>query len=141
MWSHYADYHKGLCLEFDVLKDPNCLAPALPVIPVTQMPQYDHFKERDKLIEKIIQPKAAFWEYEEEVRVIKTPKDIKNNCDIQAFKFNPEALTKVIFGCKATTSTIEKYKRLCNVKEFKHVKFSKMEQMTDGTFGLIEKEI
>lgn len=141
MWSHYTDYHTGLCLEFDILKDANCFTLALPIIPTSQMPEYNHFKEHDKLFEKVIQPKADFWEYEEEIRIVKTPEDIKNNHGSQAFKFNPKALTKVIFGCKATPTTIEKYRRLCNVPDFKHVKFSKMESLTDGTFGLIEKEI
>ena len=101
------------------------------------MPEYDHFNERKKLIEKIIQPKADFWKYEKEVRVIKTIDDISNN-NGQAFKFEPKALTKVILGCKMDASTIEKYRRLCNVPEFKHVKFSQMQQMDNGTFGLKE---
>lgn len=140
MWSHYSDYHKGLCLEFDILKDPEFFTLAKPVLYVSQMPKYDHFGEREKLIEKTIQPKADFWKYEEEVRIVKTNDDINNNKD-QGFQFNPEALTKVIFGCKMEDSAIAKYKNLCNVSEFKHVKFSQMQQKDGGIFELDEIEL
>lgn len=140
MWSHYADYHKGICLQFDILKDPSFFNVSLPVTYVDVMPEFHYPTDFINMLDKTIKPKSNLWEYEEEVRVVKTNKEIKEN-NGQTFRFHPEALTKVIFGCKATQTTIEKYKRLCNVKEFKHVKFSKMEQMRDGTFGLIEKDI
>lgn len=141
MWSHYSNNHKGICLQFDILEDTDFFSTAIPVSYVNRMPLYNHFSDRKLIIEKIIQPKSIDWIYEQEVRIVKTNVDIENNEGNQVFKFKPIALRKIIFGCKATQTTIEKYKRLCNVKEFKHVKFSKMEQMTDGTFGLIEKEI
>ncbi len=141
MWSHYTNDHKGMCLKFDILEDSDFFTTAIPVRYVNTMPLYNHFSDRELIIEKIIQPKSKDWDYEKEIRIVKTNEDIKKNKVNQAFKFKPTALRKIIFGCKATQTTIEKYKRLCNVEEFKHVKFSMMEQMTDGTFGLIEKEI
>lgn len=140
MWSHYADYHKGICLQFDILEDPSFFNFIFPVTYVDAMPEFHYPTDFINMLDKTIKPKSDLWKYEEEVRVVKTNREIKEN-NGQTFRFHPEALTKVIFGCKATQTTIEKYKRLCNVKEFKHVKFSKMEQMRDGTFGLIEKDI
>ena len=141
MWSHYSKYHEGICLEFDILEDPSFFTLPIPVNYVDTMPIYDHFKEQNKLFKKIIQPKAKEWEYEEEVRVIKTPNDIKQNKGNQAFNFNPNALIKVIFGCKASEDTIAKYKELCQRNGLKYVEFSKMYQKQNGQFGLEECEI
>ena len=54
------------------------------------------------------QLKSADWEYEEEIRVVKLRSEIEKNGS-QAFHFNPNALRKIIFGCKAHKSTIDKY--------------------------------
>lgn len=137
MWSHYCKYHQGICLEFDILEDPSFFTLAKPVNYVDTMPIYDHFKEQNKLFEKLIQPKAKEWKYEEEVRVIKTAQDILQNRS-QAFKFEPNALKKVIFGCKASEDTIAKYKELCQQNGLKHVEFSKMYQKQNGQFELEE---
>ena len=141
MWSHYCKYHQGICLEFDILEDPSFFTLANPVNYVDTMPIYDHFKEHKKLIEKIIQPKAKEWEYEEEVRVIKTAQDISRNNGSQAFKFSPNALRKVFFGCKSQDETIAKYKELCRRNGLSHVTFSKMYQKQNGQFELEERPI
>ena len=140
MWSNYSDYHKGICLQFDIFDDPDFFTTALPVNYVEKMPTYDHFNERNKILEKIIQPKSQKeWGYEEEVRIVKTDRDISLNGNSQAFKFNPTSLRKVIFGCKASDDTIDKYMKLCNKdNHLEHVTFSKMEQKTDGLFELEE---
>jgi hypothetical protein len=141
MWSHYAHFHQGVCLEFDILQDPDFFFPTLPVEYVNSMPEYNHSKDSKKLIEKIIQPKANFWEYEKEVRIIKTSDIIKKNKNNQAFKFKPKALTKVIFGCKTSDDTINKYKELCKSNGLNHVTFSQMFQKNNGQFELEEKTI
>lgn len=140
MWSNYSDYHKGICLQFDIFEDPDFFTTALPVNYVEKMPTYDHFNERNKILEKIIQPKSQNeWGYEEEIRIVKTDRDISLNGNSQAFKFNPTSLRKVIFGCKASDDTIDKYMKLCNKdNHLEHVTFSKMEQKTDGLFELEE---
>lgn len=140
MWSHYAKYHRGLCLEFDILEDPSFFTFPLLVTYVDNMPEYNHFKDRKVLANKIIQPKYKIWEYEEEVRIVKTSKNIQDN-NSQAFNFNPKSLKKVIFGCKSSDNMIKKYRCLCNNADFKHVIFTKMFQKNDGSFGLEERNI
>lgn len=61
MWSHYAHNHKGICLEFDILEDPDFFMIPLDVNYVDNMPEYNHFKDRKFLVEKIIQPKYKIW--------------------------------------------------------------------------------
>lgn len=141
MWSHYCKYHQGVCLEFDVLEDPAFFTLALPVNYVATMPLYDHLKDWRQLFQKLIQPKSKDWEYEKEVRVIKTPVGISQNGRNRAFKFKPTALKKVIFGCKASDETIAKYKKLCNKYGLSHITFSKMYQKSDGQFELEERQI
>lgn len=140
MWSHYAHYHQGLCLEFDILQDPDFFCLTLPVKYVDSMPEYYYPVDNEELVYKIIQPKSADWKYEEEVRVVKTQSAIEKNGS-QAFHFNPNALCKIIFGCKAHKTTIEKYKNLCKKNGFKHVKFTQMCQKKNGSFELEEKDI
>lgn len=141
MWSHYCKYHQGICLEFDVLEDPTFFTLAKPINYVSAMPLYDHLTEPNKLVEKLIQPKSKDWEYEEEVRVIKMPSDISQNGGSRAFKFKPAALKKVIFGCKASDSTIAKYKKLCKKNGLSHITFTKMYKMKGGQFGLEERPV
>ncbi len=140
MWSHYAHYHQGLCLEFDILQDPDFFCLTLPVKYVDSMPEYYFPKDNNNLVYKIIQPKSADWEYEEEVRIVKPQSEIEKNGN-QAFHFNPNALRKIVFGCKAHKTTIEKYKTLCKKNGFKHVKFTQMHQKKNGSFELEEKTI
>lgn len=137
MWSHYSDFHKGLCIEFDTKEDSNLFHVVVPVNYVEKIPLYNHSSDRDKIIEKLIQSKAKDWAYEEEIRVLKTGKEIENN-NGQAFKFNPQALKKVIFGCKASYETIHKYINLCKLNNLEHVTFSKMVQDSEGEFKLNE---
>ena len=137
MWSHYSEDHKGICLQFDVLEDSDFFTLAIPVRYVDQMPIYNHPDDEKFIFEKIIQPKSKCWEYEKEVRIVKTPSDINRNKN-QAFRFKPQSLKKVIFGCKATEETIKKYRNLCLSNNLGHVEFSQMEQSKEGRFELIE---
>lgn len=139
MWSHYADSHKGLCFQFDMLASQDSFSLVKKVEYVDSMPLYDDSKDRLAIIEKVIQPKAENWAYEKEVRIVKTP----NMCDNgkNAISYNPLALKKIIFGCKTDKNTIEKYKRLCKEHGFQHVIFSQMMQNIDGKFELEEKNI
>ncbi len=137
MWSHYSDFHKGLCIEFDTKEDSNLFHVVVPVNYVEKIPLYNHSSDRDKIIEKLIQSKAKDWEYEEEIRVLKTGLEIEKN-EGQNFKFNPKSLKKVIFGCKATNDTIDQYKNLCKSNGLEHVTFSKMIQDSEGQFKLNE---
>ncbi len=141
MWSHYAHNHKGICLEFDILEDPDFFMIPLDVNYVDNMPEYNHFKDRKFLVEKIIQPKYKIWKNEEEVRCIKISRDIQGNNNSQAFKFNPKALKKVIFGCKSSNNMIKKYKSLCKNSDLEHIIFAKMFSKNDGSFELEERNI
>lgn len=78
MWSHYADFHRGLVLEFripvkgtkqDVLLTSDRLLP-FPVKYSAQRPHINIGDEPGDLVEKILLTKSLDWEYEEEERVV-----------------------------------------------------------------------
>lgn len=140
MWAYYADSSKGICFEFDVLEDHELFSPILPVIYSEELPIYNHFVNNDRIVTDVILTKAKCWEHEEEVRVLKSGDEIRENKS-QAFKFNPNALTKIIFGPKTPDDVVNQYKDLCGKRnDFCHVKFSRIVKCQDR-YSFVEKEI
>lgn len=145
MWSHYSDKHKGICLQFDIEKDPELFVSAYNVDYVPSISPINIFKGEltNENIKQIIIQKYEEWIYEQEVRVIKFSDEMNlSNADKgKAIKFNPQSLSKIIFGCKASKETISKYKSLCTYNGFTHVEFTQMQQKMDGSFVLEEKKL
>ncbi len=90
MWGHYADSHRGLCLEFDTAKAPFNLAHRVTYDderPVFRPLQID----RSGLMERILLRKAAVWSYEDEWRIFGPGTPGRH-------AFPSDALTGVILG-------------------------------------------
>lgn len=104
MWSHYADSHKGVCLKFDLLSDPDLFTLPIKVKYLEEYPEGDFLKEQEEFIFNMLKSKSTDWEYEREVRIYKQKKG--------AIKFKKEALKEVIFGCKTEEKDIEEFKTL-----------------------------
>jgi hypothetical protein len=72
MWSHYADKHRGVCLQFDTSRDFPLLSQALPVTPVAgeDLPSVNFIVGfKDQILGMLIS-KHEGWEYEKERRII-----------------------------------------------------------------------
>lgn len=140
-WSHYSDYHKGICLTFDILEHPDFFM--LPVIVSYRqvMQHYNHFIHSQKIVEYLIQPKFHDWSYESEIRVVKTEEHIKANGNKRGFKFNDTALKEVIFGTNTPDPVIAKYRQLCADNNKGHVQFYKMELGTGVHYELVKRPI
>jgi Protein of unknown function (DUF2971) len=102
LWSHYADGHKGYCLEFNKSKieqTPNYCKP----VNYRKGDNYPTLKEYVSLSleEKdrfFLLNKSEHWGYEKEWRIIIDP---NNGMDgKRKLKFREEFLTGVIFGCE-----------------------------------------
>jgi hypothetical protein len=99
MWSHYADQHRGVCLEFNGSMEPsNILERGVAMIlnvnyDRTDTINYNHEKER--AIVDLFTRKSFDWRYEEEVRIIVVD-------DSKYHKFNRDFLTGVVFGCRTS---------------------------------------
>lgn len=126
MWSHYADSHKGVCIEYDSIDDL--------FYKVNYQENIEHFKlydlsarimakllqfnniqfEDDWLIQNYGEPfitKSLEWKYEDEVRCLFYEPLIQNkypnikdkegkNIDGKYLYNVPTRITKVILGCK-----------------------------------------
>ena len=126
MWSHYADRHKGICLKFEVAKDREVFHPMFDVSYPRDYPLYDYLNHQEELV-KIMKTKSADWQYEQEVRVIKPKRGV--------YKFKKEALSEVIFGCRASERQIETLTNLVKNNGYSNVTFTRT-KMKPLQYGL-----
>jgi hypothetical protein len=117
MWSHYAANHEGLCLVFEIARDPKTFLEALPVEYSTDYPVVNWVKDFDKGKDTlhIVRRKHNGWAYEKEWRIIKLT---KANTHI---KFLPPALRAIIVGCCVKESTLENLEVLLGERSAAHL--------------------
>lgn len=90
MWAHYADSHKGVCIEFDTNEERK-LRPYKKVVYNDNILTLD-LLERPRSIVDIILHKSTCWDYEQEFRVIDKTSHVQ--------PINPLSIKSVICGCK-----------------------------------------
>jgi hypothetical protein len=113
MWSHYADKHQGICLEFDAGKAVIGNAwqvqyrEALPVLDILEL-------ATDKGTFEILVSKSYDWRYEDEYRILardrEAPDVTPQFLPITNKEFLPlpqGALTAIIAGCRANLDEIK----------------------------------
>ena len=97
MWSHYANSHKGICLEFGTFQ-PSLLDGARPVRYADEFPAMELYEivvhEDLRKSASWMLTKAAQWGYEKEWRVL----DFDDGPGPKSFP--PACLTGVIVGCR-----------------------------------------
>jgi hypothetical protein len=96
MWSHYAQSHKGFCVEFNTrLLVESILGHYQKVIYSNDIPYFSIMDLLDEgLMTKLLYTKSRDWEYEDEYRITR----LKHvNVSVQ---FDPEALIGIYFGYK-----------------------------------------
>jgi hypothetical protein len=101
MWAHYADGHKGFCLEFDTSVAP--LRDAQPVIYREVFPRLKVSQERlesatseeltDSLLRRMLLTKYKGWKYEKEWRIVRS-----KNAHTEVF--DKRAIAGVYLGAK-----------------------------------------
>jgi len=102
MWSHYAQHHKGICIQFEVARDFLTLSNALTVKYSKEYPVINWAKsDFAKSIEKVILRKHEGWSYEQEKRIIRMG-EAHNH-----LKFDPSAVVSIIFGCRTSNASRE----------------------------------
>ena len=108
MWSHYADSHKGFCLEFDTQYEPfnkafkvNYSLEVPTIDPLVFLPDLNYPPEKMMAeYEKILATKYKCWEYEKEWRIFHE----KTN---QLYGYLPQSLTGIYFGSEMEPAHIE----------------------------------
>lgn len=152
MWSHYADYHRGICLCFEgsgdnnkysmPLYEPN-IHPKNPYSGQFREVHYDpnnnlcvlnafenKMKNAQKAEERIFR-KLCIWNYEREYRMI-VPGSHKQKNEI--FEYYKGCLKGIIFGLKIDKQDIIRVYNIVNenyLKEGFKVKFCKAEEEID----------
>jgi hypothetical protein len=108
MWSHYADHHKGFVLEFDIAHDVETMLRVSKVQYSDEYPALDYIEMTNDQIKVVLLRKHEGWEYEREWRMI-----VSNGVNTY-LKFKPQAVTGLIFGCRADQ---ELKKKMLNILE------------------------
>jgi hypothetical protein len=106
MWSHYADGHRGFCLEFDTSRDP--FHRAEPVLYQKELPSAHpaaflsdaRNHQADEAFNAFVRTKVDAWRYEEEWRIIHAQGGTE-------YGYEPAALSGVYFGCAMPFAHIE----------------------------------
>jgi hypothetical protein len=110
MWSHYADNHRGICLEFGVADNP-LFRTAAEVVYREEYPRWVPCDIYDKpgLVMELILTKSRDWCYEEEYRLVSVQTSALTNFQQlhgDFFRLPKGALKAVIMGCEADHKNI-----------------------------------
>lgn len=104
MWSHYADDHKGICLEFD--GEAELMAHAQKVkYSQKRVPIMAYYDDKETSMTKALLTKSLQWAYEEEWRLINYKKGPGT------VEFKPESLTGIVLGALASANTVAEVER------------------------------
>ncbi|MFH0790404.1 MAG: DUF2971 domain-containing protein [Candidatus Omnitrophota bacterium] len=129
MWSHYADGHRGICLEFHSIHSNPFFAIAYQMEYTSQYSKPNLFRstENEKM-QAILLTKSKDWEYEKEWRIINHDKGPG------VYSFPAKLLTGVILGCSMVKEHKDLITALTLSREPKP-KIYQAEKRKDG-FGL-----
>ncbi len=98
MWSHYANDHKGFCLEFEATDQTPVFGEAQKVSYSDKYPQVDFFNTpHEKQVDLIFLTKFSGWSHEQEWRIV----DHQRGPGLRAYP--PELLKGVIFGLRTSS--------------------------------------
>ncbi len=125
MWSHYANFHKGLCLKFDSFYDKQFFHKddwdyhKMPIKEVNypkEIKKINYFKDNNDFFVNCAYTKYHQWNYEKEHRIISM---------VDAIQYNKECLVEVNFGCKCKQENERKIIEIIELNKYPNVKFIK----------------
>lgn len=111
MWSHYADNHRGICLEFSTRNAVLCCATqveycsAFPIVRLYSKSEYDNLVP--------LLTKADVWSYEREYRLVAQERGNSTAHDTLMTDANfltlpPNTLTSIIVGCQGSVDEVQR---------------------------------
>jgi hypothetical protein len=126
MWSHYADNHKGICLEWEVTGDwEHALIEIeyfddITIIDSIKRSNSGHLSLNVNTNAKFLKQKFSNWKYEDEVRVIRIEDDLNKKGIYGEY---PGELSAIYFGKNSSEEDIELVKLNSNhIKDLKYYK-------------------
>lgn len=133
MWAHYADTHRGVCLEFDISQDLDAFCFPKEVIYDNNIRRYNYIKSwnRSKGMDavEVIFHKSSDWNYEKEYRVVRID-------GAGIVPFNIHALRTIIFGTDTPADKIADIRALCTRRGYTHIKFCQRILDDNGNFKI-----
>ncbi len=140
MWTHYANNHKGICIEYDTTTIKNILVldSLFPVKykeefldGIAYMMKYE--KDKTKMFhffDRLAVQKLIDWEYEQEWRLILnmghlyySPDEIPSECKEKGQLYYFTKPSKVIMGCKIEAENEKEIRAIC---EKENIQVAKM---------------
>jgi len=95
MWGHYADGHRGVCLDFTPANAPQFFEDAYDITYSPHYPQLNWFRMGDEeRARAAFLTKSSLWQYEREWRLV----DLHSGAGLR--RFPPDALTAIVLGCE-----------------------------------------
>lgn len=138
LWSHYADSHKGLCIEFDAGMLP--IASAMKVHYQDEYPSVDYPMPNDARGFAAVLTKARAWEYEDEFRLLlvsSAPDQYPN--DGESYCLSGDEITSIYLG--AEVSDIHRQQLISLVSEGMLAATIYQAELSDNSYTLVFKEI
>lgn len=113
MWSHYADEHRGICIEYDTrdqehprLLPVNYKAPrAVKTSDLLRWKLHEDEAAKHRVLQTYFYTKSYEWSYEREWR------DVSDNSGVTSLPFR---ITAILFGLRCDTSIITSVVKLLN---------------------------
>jgi hypothetical protein len=127
LWAHYSSSHKGVCLKFDITKDPDFFKLTFAVKYSKDYPVFDYLKERKDLTNKAVLTKSDHWAYEAEIRTIQKTFGL--------YDFKKECLTEIIFGCKSDPKEINDIRQIVANAKYPNLKFKQV-KLKDNQYDI-----
>jgi hypothetical protein len=101
MWSHYAENHEGICLQFERIRDFPLLGHAVHVDYKEKFPRANWIVDFMKGVGDMLMTKHQGWQYEEECRITSIHDSNKY------LQVRPDALRAIIFGCRIAEANLK----------------------------------
>jgi hypothetical protein len=109
MWAHYADRHRGICLEFSTRNEAICCA--LRVEYSAEYPLVSaHSEDEDASLVPLL-TKSDVWVYEQEYRLVAQEKSVSTAhetllTDNSYLRLPKGALTSIVVGCQGNLEQV-----------------------------------
>ena len=145
MWTHYADYHRGIVIALDenqFVKDRKelvkvCCRDKMVLLPVTTTPE--KLEQYVKYIEHVLRRKESNWRYEKEVRLFVNLHE-EDKDGYYYFDIPQSSITEIYLGLMSPETTEIIAKSIKQRKEYNHLRIYKMDRH-ESAFKLVPKEL
>ncbi|WP_024336402.1 DUF2971 domain-containing protein [Desulfotignum balticum] len=117
MWSHYADYHKGVVIGLDIQSDLGFFLTPLRIEYKDTYQELNYLNDPNKSTIDTLRLKSSQWQYEKEIRIY------KNSSGLHQIK--AAAIQEIYFGVKANDEDIKEITEICTQKDLTHIRFYK----------------